>query len=595
MADNNLRIKIGTSYNGEGITKLNQGASSASRSVGILRSSLDSMGKGLKTLGGNLMNVKAGFDMLVGIARSAIGFMQKSFQFETLTTQFKTLTGDMDSARQHMAMLKELGDTPPFSLEEFAKASRSLMVFTDNVLGGKESLTLIGDAAAAVGEPVDSVADAVGKFYAQLRDGEPIDKAAMQLKNMGIITPATVKQLKNLQEAGASSIDIWDELTESMKKHEGAMAETEQTGAGMVAAIGSQWDNIVRKFSDTLAGAANGPMQRILDWLKQIQNDGSVEKWANRTVNALNGVMGIFNKFAEGWDFFSRTIGGVGAVLGQASTGNFSNLDETFMSGFYEQNSPETTKAEQTQKQLVEIHKETEQKKTEETRKHATERAKIEEELGRKDGVRKREQERAWDSEYNASHSEADSAWANYAMANELKDALKAAQQNGDQSLQNIDSNIQRVTSQLEAIKQNQENLNNGMNVNNSGGRYGNYNYHQDENGNLRFEEVQRARRMAEGGKRNGKRNNAGKNREDKLEKEYQDLWERAQFGGNLRDDEWRRLDDLKAWRNQKGGKRDRDLQNQLSQLQKQRDQAVVDMKESVKEIQTKLDKLGLK
>lgn len=86
MADSKLKISIGTSYNGQGIAKLGSGAQKAQRSVGLLRGSLASMGKTLKTVGGNLMNVQAGFQMLVGLARGAVGFMQKSFQFENLTT-----------------------------------------------------------------------------------------------------------------------------------------------------------------------------------------------------------------------------------------------------------------------------------------------------------------------------------------------------------------------------------------------------------------------------------------------------------------------------------------------------------------------------
>ena len=63
--------------------------------------------------------------------------LSSAFHFETQTNQFKTLIGNIDDAKAHMADLKALGDTPPFSLDEFAAASRQMMVMSDGVLGFK--------------------------------------------------------------------------------------------------------------------------------------------------------------------------------------------------------------------------------------------------------------------------------------------------------------------------------------------------------------------------------------------------------------------------------------------------------------------------
>lgn len=82
--------------------------------------------------------------------------------------QFKTLMGSIDEARQHMEMLRELGQTPPFSMEQFAEASRAMMVLSEGALGGRASLELIGDAAAATGKPIEQVGEAVAKAYAMI-------------------------------------------------------------------------------------------------------------------------------------------------------------------------------------------------------------------------------------------------------------------------------------------------------------------------------------------------------------------------------------------------------------------------------------------
>ena len=128
MAHKNIDIKLGSRFLSEGFAKAKDA---------------------VLTLGRNLMNIQAGITLARGAWGKLGDFMKSAFSFETQTTQFKTLIGNIDEARAHMADLKALGDTPPFSLDEFAAASRSLMVMTDGALGYKKSLELVGDAAAA--------------------------------------------------------------------------------------------------------------------------------------------------------------------------------------------------------------------------------------------------------------------------------------------------------------------------------------------------------------------------------------------------------------------------------------------------------------
>lgn len=257
-----------------------------------LKNALATAGSKVKTwakgIGSNLMNIKAGFDMLKGAISSIGSIFKKAFDFETMTIQFKTLLGDIDAAKAHMQMLKELGDTPPFSLEQFAEASRAMMVFSDGVLGMKQSLELVGDAAAATGKPVEQVGEAVGKAYAMIRDGQPISRVTSQLRNLGLITPDAAANLVDLQKAGASNVEIWQTLTKELKKFKGAMAETEETGNGLIGSISSQWDNIVRGFGEAFGEQAKGGMQTLLNKMKEIQQDGTLAAWANKIAEAIS-------------------------------------------------------------------------------------------------------------------------------------------------------------------------------------------------------------------------------------------------------------------------------------------------------------------
>lgn len=261
-----------------------QGVASASAKVKSLAQSV----------GRNLQNIWAGFQMssraIVSMAQSVWKAIESSFRFETMTRQFKVLIGDMDKARAHMAMLKELGDTPPFSLEAMAAASRSLMVMSDGALGLRESVVLVGDAAAATGQPIEQMAQEIGRAYAIIRDGQPITRATMALRNMGVITPALAAELAGLQEAGAENIVIWDKLQDALKSFEGAMDETMETGQGLVEQVKSQWDNSIRNFGDSLQEVSKGALSRLLETLKRLNEDGSLAVWADKLVRGLSQV-----------------------------------------------------------------------------------------------------------------------------------------------------------------------------------------------------------------------------------------------------------------------------------------------------------------
>lgn len=316
MAESRVKINIGSNADVSGFAKVKNALASVASKV-----------KGFAAkIGSNLMNIKAGFDMLAGAARSIGGLLKKALDAETMTIQFKTLMGSIDDAKQHMEMLKELGATPPFSMEEFAAASRQMMVMSDGALGMRGSLELVGDAAAATGKPIEEVGNAVARAYAMIRDGVPISRTVAQLRNMGLITPEVAASLDELQKSGASSIDIWDKLEEALSKYKGAMEETEETGNGMIGAIQSQWDEGIRDFGTSLMDFGKVYIKEFLDWLRKIREDGSlqvfIDKFAAFTKYILECVDKCISAYKEfkSWLLDDLQIAGdvIGAMIGGA-------------------------------------------------------------------------------------------------------------------------------------------------------------------------------------------------------------------------------------------------------------------------------------
>jgi len=267
-----------------------------------IKSALNRIKSFAASVGSNLQNIRAGIGMFQTAMSNAMSFMQKAFAFEKMTVQFKTLIGNMDEARAHMRMLQEMGDTPPFSLEEFAAASRQLMIMSDGALGYKKSLELVGDAAAATGQPIQNLAHEIGRAYAIIRDGQPLTRATMGLRNMGAITPEVAAKLDDLQMSGASVAQIWETLTGELGKFKGAMEETEKTGDGLVGAIKSQWDDSLRTFGAALIETCKDGLQYLLAWLKRIRSDGSIDRWAQNANKALQRIAATVRTVASAFE-----------------------------------------------------------------------------------------------------------------------------------------------------------------------------------------------------------------------------------------------------------------------------------------------------
>lgn len=304
VANNTINLVLKTIATGSGIGKIVAQAKSLISGLGRIasagRAAFGKLGSAAASVGRNLVNIQAGVHMLASAVRTIVGNMAKAFRFETMTVQFKTLVGSMAEAKEHMAMLQKMGETPPFSMEQFAAASRQMMIMSDGALGYRQSLELVGDAAAATGTPIETLAHEVGRAYAVIRDGQPIERATMSLRNMGVITPEVAARMKEMQKAGKTNAEIWAELEKAISRYSGAMKETEQTGEGLMGAIQSQWDNAIRDFGASFMDVAKGGMSRVLEKMKDLRADGSIQVWADKAAKAVGSVAGSIST-AIGW------------------------------------------------------------------------------------------------------------------------------------------------------------------------------------------------------------------------------------------------------------------------------------------------------
>lgn len=186
--------------------------------------------------------ITAGLSLVIGALAGAFKTIGTAATFQDLEASFTTLLGSVDAAKERMADLAKFAAQTPFELGEVAQASRVLQNFTDGALATGDGLRLIGDLAAATGQPFGEVAVTVGRFYSALKSGTPAGEAAARLREL---TGDNYSQIKS-----------WDEAREAMSKYSGEMDRRSKTWNGM-------WSSLM----DGVAGVAREIGKPLIDML----------------------------------------------------------------------------------------------------------------------------------------------------------------------------------------------------------------------------------------------------------------------------------------------------------------------------------------
>jgi len=219
------------------------------------------------------------------VIRFAAETVRAAGAIEDMQVQFRALGLTTQEAADRMEALADFSAQTPFQLEDIAEASRLLTLFSSNVLGTEESLTLIGDAAAGVGQNLAEVSMWVGRLYAGLQAGAPIGEATMRLMEMGIVAPDVKQKLADMTKAGADSADMWDVVTKSLGKFGGQMEIRSKTINGMVSTMKDNWRLAFAEMGDFLKPTTAGIVQNLT----------SLAKWLGNTRNELEKLQAAGN------------------------------------------------------------------------------------------------------------------------------------------------------------------------------------------------------------------------------------------------------------------------------------------------------------
>ena len=195
---------------------------------------------------------------------------------ETAELQFATLTGSTTRAKQIVTDLFEFAERTPFETGPIIEASRIMQTFGGDALNTKENLMLIGDAAAGTTAPINELGMWVGRLFAALQGGQPIGEATLRLMELGVVTPQTVQQMRDMQEAGASGAETFAFFQEEIGRFSGAMEAQAGTWEGLTSTLQDSVNLLLADAFRPLFDALKVSVGQLNDWVAELSDSGIV-------------------------------------------------------------------------------------------------------------------------------------------------------------------------------------------------------------------------------------------------------------------------------------------------------------------------------
>ncbi|GIK37601.1 MAG: hypothetical protein BroJett011_14340 [Chloroflexota bacterium] len=195
-------------------------------------------------------------------------------QFETYETKFKTLLGSAEAAQGRIQELAEFADKTPFELPQVVQASLLLQNFGGDLLATGESLTQIGDMAAATGGDFGNMAVWVGRLYKALQDGSPFGEVAQRFREMGLQTGDAMQKMEAMQKAGEDGNKIWEYfITTVASKYKGQMKDLAETYTGLMSTLSDTENKLIREGGKPFFDEIKAQTEELLAYLTDHEAD----------------------------------------------------------------------------------------------------------------------------------------------------------------------------------------------------------------------------------------------------------------------------------------------------------------------------------
>lgn len=279
-------VRIGISANAKGVKR------GVDQSKGYLRG----LGRFSVGIGRTLRRAFSPRRLLMGFAAGlasttalVMRSLRTSGEFESLEVQFENLFNSVDKARDRMEEIERMALSVPVEVQDLAKSSRMLEVFTDGALGAEDSLRRMADAAAWSGQDIKEVSFWVGRAYSMIKSGRPFGVAAMRLQQMGLMTADLRNEMEDLGRGGRglrNADRIWELFEARLDSFGGASARAAETWAGLISMFKDARSFMFKDIGDAMMPVAKERLEALTEALKDMRSSGA----AARIGEMLTGV-----------------------------------------------------------------------------------------------------------------------------------------------------------------------------------------------------------------------------------------------------------------------------------------------------------------
>ena len=241
------------------------------------------------------------------------GVVNVSAQFERFEAQLTTTLGDNGKAKAALGWIEDFTAKTPYELAKVVEAFSRLTTQGLDPLAN-DTLKILGDTAAAMGEPLERAVEAF------------TDASQMEferLKAFGV----------RAKQEGDSVTFVWtkngEELTRTLKKNgedirrfllenfgerfAGAMELQNKTYDGMLSNLGDAWTSFKRRIGDAgFFDTVKGKLQGMLDGIARLDASGALDRWAKSISDVLsmgtNAAGAVFGQLAGHLGALQRTL-----------------------------------------------------------------------------------------------------------------------------------------------------------------------------------------------------------------------------------------------------------------------------------------------
>jgi hypothetical protein len=237
-----------------------------------------------------------------GVSEIGDAMIGGNAEMEKYSVQFEVLLGSAGKAQQRLDELATFAAETPFELPEIVEANKLLQTFGGEALATGDSLTMVGDMAAAAGVGFNEVAMWVGRAYTNIQAGRPFGEAAARLQELGLMSGESRAKLEGLQKSGASSTEVWEKFTSTMDGFGGMMEKQSQTFEGLRSTVNDVMGEVGRQIGEPVFDAAKQGLIGVLEWLQSPEVKESMDNIAD----GIEEIASLFDSQGESMQRVAR-------------------------------------------------------------------------------------------------------------------------------------------------------------------------------------------------------------------------------------------------------------------------------------------------